>query len=119
MQIFHIGADVIVRQRYLDRLMRFRDRDLIKVVTGVRRCGKSTLLDMAREHLRAEGVPEGRLLEFKMESMEFDGIGDYRDLYAIVRERAEGVERPYLFFDELQQVEGWERAINSLRVDLD
>ncbi|MCR8908838.1 ATP-binding protein [Thermophilibacter sp. ET337] len=110
---------MIVRQRYLDRLMRFRDRDLIKVVTGVRRCGKSTLLDMAREHLRAEGVPEGRLLEFKMESMEFDGIGDYRDLYAIVRERAEGVERPYLFFDELQQVEGWERAVNSLRVDLD
>ncbi|WP_429003006.1 ATP-binding protein [Thermophilibacter mediterraneus] len=109
---------MIVRQKYLDQLLRFRDRDLVKVVTGVRRCGKSTLLDMAREALAAEGVPRERLLTFRMESMEFDGIGDYRDLYAIVRERAEGVERPYLFFDELQQVEGWERAINSLRVDM-
>ena len=114
-----MGAAVIIRQKYLDQLLRFRDQDLIKVVTGVRRCGKSTLLDMVRERLADEGVPEERLLTFKMESMEFDGIGDYRDLYAMVRERVSGVERPYLFFDELQQVEGWERAINSLRVDLD
>ena len=119
MQNFHMEVAVIIRQKYLDELLRFRDQDLIKVVTGVRRCGKSTLLDMVRERLAGEGVAEGRLLSFKMESMEFDGIGDYRDLYAIVRRRADGVERPYLFFDELQQVEGWERAINALRVDFD
>lgn len=110
---------MIIRQKYLDELLRFRDQDLIKVVTGVRRCGKSTLLDMARRRLADEGVAQERLLSFRMESMEFDGIGGYRDLYSIVRERAAGVERPYLFFDELQQVEGWERAINALRVDLD
>ena len=110
---------MIVRQKYLDELIAFQDQDLIKVVTGVRRCGKSTLLDMMREHLAAQGVPERRLVTFKMESMEFDGIGDYRDLYQIVRERTEGVERPYLFFDELQNVSGWEKAINSLRVDMD
>ena len=110
---------MIVRQKYLDELIAFQDQDLIKVVTGVRRCGKSTLLDMMREHLAAQGVPERRLVTFKMESMEFDGIGDYRDLYQIVRERTEGVERPYLFFDELQNVSGWEKAVNSLRVDMD
>ena len=109
---------MIIRQKYLDQLLAFRDRDLVKVVTGVRRCGKSTLLDMMRVHLEADGVPVERLLLFKMESMEFDGL-DYRGLYQLVRRRTEGVSHPYLFFDELQEVEGWERAINSLRVDLD
>lgn len=74
MQNFHMEVAVIIRQKYLDELLRFRDQDLIKVVTGVRRCGKSTLLDMVRERLAGEGVAEGRLLSFKMESMEFDGI---------------------------------------------
>lgn len=92
---------------------------MVKVVTGVRRCGKSTLLDMMRQHLAKSGIPERRLLSFKMESMEFDGIDDYRTLYTLVRARAEGVGHPYLFFDELQEVTGWERAINGLRVDLD
>ena len=110
---------MIERQRYLERLKAFEDRDLIKVVTGIRRCGKSTLLDLMQEDLLRQGVPRERILSFKMESMEFDGIGDYRDLYAIVMERAEGLQHPYLFFDELQEVSGWERAINALRVDLD
>lgn len=110
---------MIIRQKYLDQVLRFRDTDLIKVITGVRRCGKSTLLYMVREALANEGVSRERLLTFRMESMELDGIDSCRDLCAIVRERASGVEYPYLFFDELQQVEGWERAINSLRVDLD
>ena len=109
---------MIIRQKYLDQLLAFRDRDLVKVVTGVRRCGKSTLLDMMREHLAREGVSRERLLTFKMESMEFDGL-DYRGLYQLVRKRTEGIVHPYLFFDELQEIEGWERAIDSLRVDLD
>lgn len=109
---------MIIRQKYLDQLLAFRDRDLVKVVTGVRRCGKSTLLDMMREHLAREGVSRERLLTFKMESMEFDGL-DYRGLYQLVRKRTEGIVHPYLFFDELQEIEGWERAINSLHVDLD
>lgn len=109
---------MIIRQKYLNQILAFRDRDLVKVVTGVRRCGKSTLLDMAKAHLKSEGVSPERLLSFKMESMEYDGL-DYRGLYQLVRQRTAGVEKPYLFFDELQEVEGWERAINSLRVDLD
>lgn len=118
MKIFHTGVEMIIRSRYLDQLMAFKDKDLVKVVTGVRRCGKSTLLDMMREHLKERGIAEERLLSFKMESMEFDGL-DYRGLYDLVRERTASVEHPYLFFDELQEIEGWERAINSLRVDLD
>lgn len=109
---------MIIRGKYLDQLMAFKDKDLVKVITGVRRCGKSTLLDMMRNRLAEDGVSEERLLMFKMESMEFDGL-DYRGLYRLARERATGIEHPYLFFDELQEIEGWERAINSLRVDVD
>lgn len=65
---------MIIRSRYLDQLMAFKDKDLVKVVTGVRRCGKSTLLDMMREHLKERGIAEERLLSFKMESMEFGGL---------------------------------------------
>lgn len=110
---------MIPRPRYLDQLIAFKDKDLIKVVTGVRRCGKSTLLDLMREHLASEGVPDSRLMTFRMESMEFDEVRSYKDLYGIVSGRIEGIEHPYLFFDELQEVENWERCINALRVDHD
>ena len=110
---------VIERPRYLQRLKTFQDKDLIKVVTGVRRCGKSTLLDLMKEDLLSQDVPSDRILSFKMESMEYDGLDDYRELYRIVMDCARGLTHPYLFFDELQDVPGWERAINSLRVDLD
>ena len=110
---------VIERPRYLQRLKTFQDKDLIKVVTGVRRCGKSTLLDLMKEDLLSQDVPSDRILSFKMESMEYDGLDDYRELYRLVMDCARGLTHPYLFFDELQDVPGWERAINSLRVDLD
>ncbi len=109
---------MINRDKYLNQLMTFKDKDLIKVITGVRRCGKSTLLDMMREHLEINGVPKNQLLSFKMESMEYDGL-TYKDLYNLVRKKTADIKHPYLFFDELQEIEGWERAINSLRVDID
>ena len=110
---------MIVRQKYLDQLKAFQDKDLIKVVTGVRRSGKSTLLDMMQADLRAQGVPDERIISLKMESMEFDHVREYRELYRLIRKKAENVERPYIFLDELQNVEGWERAVNALRVDID
>lgn len=110
---------MIVRQKYLDKLIAFQDTDLIKVVTGIRRCGKSTLLAMMRQHLMQQGVPESRLFTFQMESMEFIGVTDFRELYNLVIRRIEGQSHVYLFFDELQNVEGWEKAVNALRVDVD
>ena len=110
--------DIVRRSRYLDRLIAFQDTDLIIIVTGIRRCGKSTLLDMMRDYLAQQGVPAERLLTFKMESLEYAGITDYLTFYRMVRERIDGIDHPYLFFDELQNVEGWEKAVNSLRVDL-
>lgn len=110
---------IVKRKKYLDRLLEFQDEDLIKIVTGVRRCGKSTLLEMMREHLIANGVPESRTAMLKMESLEFGDLPDYRALYKLIRERVDGVEHPYIFLDELQDIDGWEKAVNSLRVDVD
>ena len=99
--------DIVRRSRYLDRLIAFQDTDLIKIVTGIRRCGKSTLLDMMRDYLAQQGVPAERLLTFKMESLEYTGITDYLTFYRMVRERIDGIDHPYLFYDEIQNVEGW------------
>lgn len=109
---------LIERPRYLGKLTAFQDRDLIKVVTGIRRCGKSTLLELMQRELRSQGVPENRVLTFKMESMEFDGI-TYQELYKLIIKRIGTAKHPYLFFDEIQEVEDWERAINALRADID
>lgn len=67
---------MVPRNRYLEKLIAFRDADVIKVVTGMRRCGKSTLLDMMRKHLEDNGVPSECLLTFKMESFELEGVRD-------------------------------------------
>ena len=112
-----MNISLIERPRYLSQLVAFQDRDLIKVVTGIRRCGKSSLLELMQEELRRQGVADERIITFKMESMEFDNL-DYQGFYSLILERIGGVERPYLFFDEVQEVVGWERAINALRVDI-
>ncbi|MBQ9068034.1 MAG: ATP-binding protein [Eggerthellaceae bacterium] len=109
---------LIERPRYLSQLVAFQDRDLIKVVTGIRRCGKSSLLKLMQEELRRQGVADERIIIFKMESMEFDGL-DYQGLHSLILKRIGNVERPYLFFDDVQEVAGWERAVNALRVDVD
>lgn len=110
---------MVPRNRYLEKLIAFRDADVIKVVTGMRRCGKSTLLDMMRKHLEDNGVPSECLLTFKMESFELEGVRDWRELYRHVDGLMPAGKRCYLFFDELQEVAGWEKAINALRVDRD
>jgi len=110
---------MVPRNKYLDELKAFQDIDVIKVVTGVRRSGKSTLLELMRDDLLAQGKQPDDIFFYKMESMRFDALEDYRQLYDLVIEETKGSEHPYLFFDELQDVQGWERAINALRVDLD
>lgn len=110
---------MINREKYLKELALFQDKDVIKVITGVRRCGKSTILDLMKERLRSQGVEAERLISFKMESMEFDSVQNYRDLYTLISGRIKGVSKPYLFLDELQEVEGWEKVVNALRVDFD
>ena len=106
------------RDIYLNKLIAFQDTEPIKVVTGIRRCGKSSLLKLMAAHLRENGVNDEQIIEMNFESYEFIKMTS-DDLYQYVKERSLPSKRMYLFFDELQRMAGWENTINAFRVDLD
>lgn len=106
------------RGLYLSRLISFADTELIKVITGIRRCGKSSLLKLFIEYLKDRGVDGKRIVEVNFESMANPNWDD-RSLYSYIKERVIPGEKMYLFFDEIQLVPDWQRAINSFRVDFD
>lgn len=109
---------MIERPAYMSELETFRDdRGHVKVLTGVRRCGKSTLLLQFMDRLRKEGVPEEQMLLMNLESSDFDGIRDHTDLNAYLKDRVPAKGRFYLFLDEIQRVKDWERTVNALMVD--
>jgi predicted AAA+ superfamily ATPase len=103
------------RKLYTERIKPFVNKPLVKVVSGVRRCGKSTLLKLLAEELRATGVPDENIISVNKELMEFDSIKDYKDLYKYIKNvpTTNGKNR-YLFLDEPQEIDGWEKAVNSL-----
>ena len=110
----------ILRKRdfYLKRMISFQDTEMIKVMTGIRRCGKSSLMKLMVEHLRESGVENDQILEINFESMSIPKM-DARGFYEYVKARICPDKRTYLFFDEVQKVPGWENAVNSFRVDFD
>ena len=116
------GGDRIMelknRSQYLDKLISVQDMEIIKVVTGIRRCGKSSLLKLMMAHLREQGVMEEQILSMNFESMQFADM-DSKRLYQYVMERVPKGKRIYLFLDEVQKVRDWQDAVNSFRVDLD
>lgn len=105
------------RDLYLNRLVAFKDTEPVKVVTGIRRCGKSCLLKLMVEHLKNTGTDENQILEMNFESGEYRGMTS-DELYSFVKAKCCG-KRMYLFFDEIQRIDKWEEAINAFRVDLD
>lgn len=106
------------RDLYLKRMIAFQDTEMIKVVTGIRRCGKSSLMKLMAQHLRESGVADDQILEMNFESMSIPDM-DARGFYEYVKARICPDKRTYLFFDEVQKVPGWENAVNSFRVDFD
>ncbi|MBI4474663.1 MAG: ATP-binding protein [Acidobacteria bacterium] len=106
---------MISRKSYLDLLGKFQDKPVIKVLTGLRRSGKSTLLKLMIERLKNDRIPASRILYIDKESLEFDAVRTYRDLQRLVTSRWKNVSgRKYLFVDEIQEIESWEKAIASL-----
>lgn len=110
---------MIYRTEYMNQLHSFKDNKLIKVVTGLRRSGKSTLLQMFKEELIKDNVFEEQIQYLNFELMKYDSIRNYKQLYELVVENIIKDKKNYLFFDEIQQVEGWEKAINSLTLEYD
>lgn len=111
---------MIKREMYMKRIRPFIDTDLIKVITGIRRCGKSVMLDLIKQELEESGIDPSRFISINFEDMRYEHLHTARALHDEIRERAAGAsERLYLFFDEIQEVDGWEKCINSLRVSMD
>ena len=105
------------RDIYLNKLIAFQDTEPVKVITGIRRCGKSSLLKLMVKHLLDTGVLPEQIIEMNFESYIFQNM-NADAIYRYVKERASG-KRMYLFFDELQKIEAWENAVNAFRVDFD
>lgn len=121
---------LINRPEYLNQLIEHKDVDLVKIVTGIRRCGKSSLLDLFHEHLLNSGVNEDHIIHMNLESLKYRNITNYTELYDYISERipadcaesnkstnASKSTKTYLIFDELQAVEHWEKAVESFRID--
>ena len=106
------------RDRYLKKLIGFQDTEPVKVITGIRRCGKSSLLKLMIRHLQETGIQQDQIVEMNFESHDFQNMTSDA-LYHYVKERVVPGKRMYLFFDELQRIDAWEDAVNSFRVDLD
>ena len=104
------------RDLYLNRIIAFQDTEMIKVITGIRRCGKSSLMKLMAQHLRDTGVSDEQIIEMNFESMSIPDM-DAREFYEYVKARLCPDKRTYLFFDEVQKIRGWENAVNSFRVD--
>ena len=106
------------RDLYLNKLIAFQDMEPVKVVTGIRRCGKSSLLKLMIQHLLDTGVPKEQIVEMNFESYDYKDLTS-NGLYNHVKAMAIPGKSMYLFFDEIQRVPRWEEAVNSFRVDLD
>ena len=109
---------LIARDFYLNKLIAFKETDMIKVITGIRRCGKSSLMELMQEYLINNGISENQIISMNFESMAYSDM-DVNALYKYVTENTVPNRKMYLFFDEVQLMTDWQKAINSFIVDFD
>ena len=108
---------MLIRKKYLNQLINGKDLNLIKVITGVRRSGKSTLLLQYRDYLIKEKINKKNIIYINFESAEYYSIKDYKDLYSYVKDIINNKDKYYILLDEVQNVNEWEKAVNSFLVD--
>lgn len=107
---------MVKRHQYLEKLKKLKDMQIIKVVTGFRRCGKSTLLLQFQEYLKERGVDDSQIISINFEKLEFEHLLNYKELYSYITERLHPEKMTYIFLDEIQLVEGYQKAVDSLFV---
>ena len=110
---------VVERREYLDQLIQWKDEQVIKVVTGIRRCGKSTLLTQYQSWLKDSGISEKQIVSVNFEELEYEELLDYKRLYAYLKARLVSGEKTYIFLDEIQKVPAFEKVVDSLYVKPD
>ena len=109
---------MIKREKYLLKIREFYDADLIKVITGIRRCGKSVLLKQIIDEIKLMRVDDNHIIYINFEDVEYSFIKDYKDLNKYVKNKITDNKKYYLFFDEIQMVDEWEKVINSFKATL-
>ena len=107
---------MVKRTEYLDELKKWQDKDVIKVVTGIRRCGKSTLLALFQEELKLSGITEDQILSLNFENIAYEDLLDYKALYRYVATRLHKTKTTYVFLDEIQMVPDFQKAVDSLYI---
>ena len=110
---------MIYRKLYMDKILPFIDKPVIKVLTGVRRSGKSTILRMLREELMHQGIEEKQILFYRLDSLEYEDIKTSKELYKELKDHLYVGGKSYLFLDEVQEIESWEKVVNSIMTDFD
>lgn len=105
---------MINRNSYLEKILKYQNMPIIKVLVGMRRTGKSTLLRQLHQHLLDEGIDADNIIYMNFELLEFASLGDYQHLHSYIQDRMYGKEHVYLLLDEIQIIEHWEKSINSL-----
>ena len=110
---------MIERPLYVDKIMAYVDTPFVKILTGVRRCGKSTIQKMIMERLKTErNIPEDRIISCRFDSMEYEDM-TAKQIYTLLKEKLSPAGKTYLFLDEVQEIKGWEKIVNSLASDFD
>ncbi len=107
---------MINRPMYVDKIMAYTDAPFIKILTGVRRCGKSTILQMIIDKLKEQGVTDEQIVSIRFDSMEYEDMTS-KEMFSMIKERLFKNGKTYLFLDELQEIQGWEKVVNSLYSD--
>lgn len=107
---------IIRRMEYLNKLIAFKDKQLIKIVTGIRRCGKSTLLQLYQEWLRQNSVEDEQIISINFEDIDYEELTDYKKLYAYLKERLVKDKMTYIFLDEVQNIDDFPKVVDSLYI---
>lgn len=107
---------MVERNEYLDVLKRFKDKELIKVITGLRRCGKSTLLELYKEYLLKNDVSEDQIISINLEDLKYNFIVDYMTLYNYINDNLNPKKKNYIFIDEVQKIDEFQKAVDSLYI---
>ena len=110
---------MIERKEYLQKLIQWKDEQVIKVVTGMRRCGKSTLLMQYQDYLQSIGVEDDQIIAINFEDLEYEELCEYKVLYDYLKERLLSDKTTYIFLEEIQKVPQFEKVVDSLYIKSD
>lgn len=107
---------MILRPMYVEKISKYIDSPFVKILTGIRRCGKSTILKMIMEELKKRDIPDERILSYRFDSMEYEDM-TAKEMFAEIKGKLSSSKKTYLFLDEVQEINGWEKVVNSLSSD--